>query len=513
MAGDGSGLPHGFWSGLDVARAQELIAGAHVPPRSAALHDLWRRLWSSAAVEAPSAGKGDPTYPALRVEALYRSGLVADLDGALKDMRPDAADPTLALLVARSRIALGDRNAGCPGVKAVHRAQSGLPKPLRSELLVLAGLCGAGNGDAAAAGLAAELLRTEGVAAPLALAALDHQSSGAKEPPSLTLPKRASLLDYRFLELAGWRPTPDLVAVAEPPLLAVLATVAKDPATRLAAGESAARLHALSPSELAGVYRAYPFPPEVLAEPLAARVDPALKRALLFRAAEGERTPMKRSRLVRALFDDARRIGLHFETAAMLGQTVADMQPAPEIGWFAETAAEVSLAARRYDKAVQWSEAASGDRGSLLHWLVLADIADPNWRGRRGASLAHVEQLAVRGRLAPELMHRLVTVLDALDYQIPIPLWEAASRTPQPSSGHLPETGVLSQLADAAKRREPARTVLLAMRTLGPDGADAAHMIALGDAIRALKRAGLEAEARRLGLEALFPAWPRTASH
>ena len=34
-------------------------------------------------------------------------------------------------------------------------------------------------------------------------------------------------------------------------------------------------------------------------------------------------------------------------------------------------------------------------------------------------------------------------------------------------------------------------------------------MIALGDAIRALKRAGLEADARRLGFEALFAGWPR----
>ena len=44
---------------------------------------------------------------------------------------------------------------------------------------------------------------------------------------------------------------------------------------------------------------------------------------------------------------------------------------------------------------------------------------------------------------------------------------------------------------------------LLAMQALGPDSADTAHMIALGDTIRALRRAGLEADARRLGLEAL----------
>ena len=38
-------------------------------------------------------------------------------------------------------------------------------------------------------------------------------------------------------------------------------------------------------------------------------------------------------------------------------------------------------------------------------------------------------------------------------------------------------------------------------------------MIALGDAIRALKRAGLEADARRLALEGLFTSWPRSVSN
>ncbi len=117
----------------------------------------------------------------------------------------------------------------------------------------------------------------------------------------------------------------------------------------------------------------------------------------------------------------------------------------------------------------------------------------------------------MHGRFAPDALHRLATVLDALGYNVPIPLWEAASRTPQPGGGYLPETGVLTALQDAAKEKEFGRTVLLAMKAIGPNGAESAHMIALGDAIRALKRAGLEADARRLGLEALLGSWPRTA--
>jgi hypothetical protein len=51
------------------------------------------------------------------------------------------------------------------------------------------------------------------------------------------------------------------------------------------------------------------------------------------------------------------------------------------------------------------------------------------------------------------------------------------------------------------------------LRALGPHGAEGAHIIALGDAIRALRRAGLEREARRLGFEALFTSWPRSATN
>jgi hypothetical protein len=114
-----------------------------------------------------------------------------------------------------------------------------------------------------------------------------------------------------------------------------------------------------------------------------------------------------------------------------------------------------------------------------------------------------------KNRFPAPLLHRLATVLDATDVNVPIPLWEAASRTPQPAAGYLPETGVLAQLQEAAKKKDVARTVLLAMRSLGSVEADGAHIIALGDTIRALRRAGLETDARALGVEALMGQWPR----
>ena len=106
-----------------------------------------------------------------------------------------------------------------------------------------------------------------------------------------------------------------------------------------------------------------------------------------------------------------------------------------------------------------------------------------------------------------------MAVLDALDIEVPIALWDAAGRLPQASAGYLPETGVLADLGQSARRNEVGRTALLAMRVLGPGGPDGANVLGLGDAVRALKRVGLEADARRLALEALLGVWPRAVAN
>jgi hypothetical protein len=200
-----------------------------------------------------------------------------------------------------------------------------------------------------------------------------------------------------------------------------------------------------------------------------------------------------------------------------LAPSIANLARVSEIGWFAETAIEILVTSGNYDGARQWVAFAGGvDRpggaaaaSTMQHWAALIDIADTQVTTARGQSLASVEDVALKGRFTAEALHRLATVLDALDTNVPIALWDAANKSPQPAGGHLPETGVLPELLDASKKREFGRTVLLSLTAIGPNAADGAHILALGDTIRALKRAGFEAEARRLGFEALFTAWPR----
>jgi hypothetical protein len=507
MADDGSGLPFELWRGLHVRTLEELIAQIEIPPRSPALHGLWLRLITSN-VTPPRGGEVNQHFMALRLEILYRSGLLEEAMREVGAMPP--GNPLVATLAARNEIGLGQKEKGCATAQAGGPlVGDDFPKHLKGVAALISGYCAAIAGEAAGAGLAAGLAREEGVTDVAGLVALDAISLGVK--PSIPPDRPISLLDYRLIEAAGGMIEPTaILKQAAPSLLAALALDHGTPSSlKLAAAEQAAQVNAIKPETLAGIYRAL----APLADPPAEGVSTAERRAVLFVAAESENTPLKKVRLIRSFLDEARRSGHYLTALRMIAPASETVALAPEIGWYAETGIEAALAAGDYERARSWATFAAAvagpGNGSLNHWLALIDIADSAAPGERGASLSYVETLAVHGRLDPTLLHRLATVLDALEYNVPIPLWEAASRTPQPAGGYLPETGVLSELQDAAKKREFGRTVLLAMKTLGPNGAEGAHMIALGDSIRALRRAGLEADARKLGFEALFASWPR----
>ncbi len=220
------------------------------------------------------------------------------------------------------------------------------------------------------------------------------------------------------------------------------------------------------------------------------------------------RAPGQRARFLQAIVEDARKSGSFLQMAQVVAPLLAGLQPSPDLASYAPSLVETALAAGDFAHARLWAET-----GNLWPWVALVDIADPERRGGRLRSLAPLEELVARGRLGADALHKLATVLDALDIDVPIQIWDAANRTQQPTGGYLPETGILADLAQSARRNDAGRTILLVMRTLGPGGPDGANLLALGDAIRALKRIGLEADARRLGLEALLPVWPRMVAN
>ena len=506
-------LPVDLWRGVDAAAIAKWLTAQDAPPRSPALAQLWRRLIAS--VAAPSSGQqigdksGDKTgdqLPRLRLEALYRAGLLGEIGEALAkgagQAAPVSAQPSTQIWRARVDIGLGAREKGCHALSGP--VDPILSKALRAERELLAGYCAAVAGDTRAAALAASLAREEGSTAEPELTILETLDGGVEKRPPL--PSRLSLMDYRFLELTGPIDGAQALEKAEPALLVALAgSTALDAKTQIAAADAALRLNVMTPEAVAAVYRRL-LP--AAAKGTDAGADRVLERARLFRALEETQTPTARARLLGTYLDSARRAGVLLQAAAMLTPVLSNLWPEPETRPLAEGLVQVALAGGELDLARRWAESAA----SLQHWLVLVNIADPQSRQVERPGLAALDDLAKRGRLPPAILHRTVSVLDALGLEVPLPLWEAAGRVGQPSGGFLPPTGVLAELAKASEQKEAGRTIILVLQALGPDGPEGANILALSDAIRGLKRAGLEADARRLAMEALFAAWPRMSA-
>ena len=476
---------------------EEIIGGIELPPRSAALATLWPEPWRAA-------GAVPPTFETIRIEALRRAGAIDALKTVLA--RTSApSDPALAIIVLRAQILAGNREAGCALAGDAIRNRASLPVEARRDALLAAGYCAMSGGNADAGKLTADLMRSENIDAPFARAVLEGAGAGGKAPPAL--PASVGVLDYRIGEIAGvvWPNT--LVDRAEPAVLAIIATSQNiDPGLKALAAERAARLALLPAEALAAQYRDLPQAPGDLADPLASKQTGAMRRALLLQAADAEAAPDRKARLLAALLEDAGKVDLRTAAARTLGPVVERMRPAPDLTWFADMAAEILVQSRRGDAVEAWA----GLTRDLEHWRVLGALASDTAMPT-GSALASLERIAHAGRLEAPQLHRIVTVLDALDVQMPIPLWEAASRTPQPTDGHLPATGVLGELKAASDKRDGALTVVRAAQAMGPASAAEVNLLTLGDVIRALKNGGFAREARTLGIEALIEKWPTTA--
>ena len=267
--------------------------------------------------------------------------------------------------------------------------------------------------------------------------------------PKLALPARVLLLDYRFLELLGPVNGSQIFDKAEPALLAVLASDPQaDIRLRVAAAEAALKLDALTPEAMAEIYRRQPLSGAAGADPAAQPGDPLLRRALYFKAVEAARAPAQRAQAsVRAIVDDARKSGTYLQMARVLAPLTADMPVTPDAGWFAETSLEIALLAGQYDQARRWAEVAG-----------LRVFAGPDRRGRPAAaggrppSLAAMEELAVRGRLAPRPCTGWPPCSTRSTSTCRSASGKGEPHAAAAATGYLPETGVLADLAQSAKR-------------------------------------------------------------
>ena len=477
-----SPLPYDLWRGVDAAGLEALLKGAPLPSPSPVLADLMAR--------ALATGDADSADEAMvRAQALRQAGRI-DEALALLQRATQGGPANLLGTYALTLLASGRADQACE-VNLGDALPSGNDGTFAKEALLVPVYCGATSGDLAGARLALQLARDNGADVGIAAAVL------AQRRPSV--PRQVGLMDYLFLSLGKQRPEADLAAKAEPELLFFLARDGTAPAElRAAAAERAAALNIISGEELARAYRE-----TAKALPKSAQAPSAL-RAKLFASFENAPSVKIRAESIMALLASARDQGIEAAIAEALAQASAKLMQDPQAASFAETGIRVAALAGDEENAWAWIDA-GGER--LKNFELLLAATDP-LGSQAETALAHGVELAHSGALPAPLLHRLVTVLDALDYNVPIPLWDEANKTPQPDEGELPPTGALTRLKEAADAGEIGRTIFLVAAVLGRQGPKGAHLIALSDSIRALKRVGLDAEARRLGFEALYAHWP-----
>jgi hypothetical protein len=478
----GSRLPIDLFRGLQPDAMQRLLAAVTLPSPSRALATLIARALTTGAER----GGADI---AVRIEALKRAGRVEETARLLGEVA-GTGEAGASARYAEALLAAGHDDEACGVALDPPPDHAGASETKRATFLVPA-YCAARKDDMRGAQLSLQLARDNGVQAPLAFAAIDRKGAGS-------LPKRIEVLAYIFLRLDPKRLRPEIAMRATPDLLYRLAhDDAVPPELKLAAAERAAALNIVDGRTLAAAYRD-------AAPKLGKSQTPPALRARLFAALEAAPTAKIRADSIDALLVSGRELDLEIPLSEALAEANARLAQDPHAAAFAATGVRVAALAGDDQSAWSFIDAGGGPARSLAFLLAARDPFDP----RASQTLGGGPDATLKGGPPQQVLPWLVTVLEALDYEVPIPLWDVAGKVPQPTEGYLPATGELTALKDAADAGELGRTVLLVASVLGPKGPAGANLIAVSDAIRALKRIGLDQEARQVGFEALYAHWP-----
>ena len=552
---DQGGFPLTLWRGAQWSVVSRLMPRMPAGLGSPALRDMARRLLVSRA-SVPVGKPLDASFVALRIERLLAMGDVGNALALLKITPDERRDEALARTRIEALFFDSNNADACKAVLNAIRDYSGLYWPQAQAF------CLALSGSHAHASLIADLLRErEDEIEKVFFAAIDALA-GAKggKSPALTAP---SALHLSMMRAAGLRFPAEIVQTAQASVLRVVA-LAPNAALdiRLIAAEKAHRIGALTDDEVVRFYMSIPFSKAELSGPISAAEESwtPRTRALLVRAAAVQSVALAKAEVLRRAWQLGQERDGYAEIAGTSVPVVAGIEPAAELLWFAKDAGRVLFAAGRTDRALAWYQIAAADSQRIeeardaeaVLWplAVLADsITDTrqNTDGENRDGAGNIVMRPVGTNAVPVDAARLrswfeayrqadaqpdtqadtqavsrqaaafFTLLEATGRSVPGALWQ--SLLDRPFTGDAGGGGVgdagegvglnavwTHSLEAASMDARLGETVLLATVGVGDAGdkglslADAARMIV------ALRRVGLEAEARRLAVETAMAA-------
>lgn len=490
----GGGLGAGMWRGTDRVKVVRLLALLR-PTTSPVLGDLTRRLLLSNAA-APAGQGGGGNLLALRARLLSDMGLAGEALGLLRQLPVDQLDAASARQLTELAWRAGDLDGGCAtALESLGRIE------VDGFWQKAAIFCQLRAGQTTEAELGLDVLRELGDNDEpfYALADLLAGADTSEIPP---LPQVTPL--YLAMTRSLNVPLPKIAGATPPPLMQAM--VAESPQApldvRLAAAEAAATVGLLSPQNLVAAYTAEPEDPGLLDTALDLPdlgTTPAT-RALLYQATVHASPPQQRARFIlRAL--SARPLDASYWAALPIYAPLLVDLPAtasPESMGLAGAVARHLLAAGNLREAAPWVSLAtapdfiSTDRQNLQALAYLA-----------GSGPAPLVEGLLPPATDPRGM-RLRALFAALDESLPVASEGASASLSAGSAPAMPQQNLnlWLDLGDAAAKGRVGETVLLSLVGLAQSGLAAAEPQWLYRAVKSLQRVGLEADARRLAVEA-----------
>jgi hypothetical protein len=520
LIADGQGgYAQTLWQGAQWSLVRGLMPRIPAGSQSPALRDMARRLLISRA-SVPVGKPLNASFVALRVDRLLASGDVGNALALLKITPDERRDEALS----RTRIeALFFNNNNSGACKAIGSAANDYSGLYWSQAQAF---CLALSGAHARASLIADLLRErESEIEPLFFAAIEALagSKGAESP----VLKAPSALHLAMMRAAGFRFPAEIVQTGQASVLRAIALAPNaELDTRLVAAEKAHRIGALSGDEIIHLYLGIPFSKKELNGPISAAEESwtPRTRALLLRVAASQTVALAKAEVLRRAWELGRERDGYAEIAGASVPIVEAIEPAAELIWFARDAARVLFGASSIKKGIGWYAIAAADaqridearvaEAALWPLAVLADRQEAGQEAGQEAVPFSAERvrkwLESRKQADPQSAGReaiaFFTLLDALGKTLPPELWQLL--LDGPFTTNLPGLSAVWShgLAGASTDGRIGEAILLTVVGAGETArgnltvADAARMIS------ALRRLGLEADARRLAVEAAVAA-------
>ena len=520
-----TGLPMKSRGELSLSEFRSWSSKITLPVSSSALHELLLRTYL-AEIDNRARVSETETYQIkeYRLNILFRAGRFQDIINLSQNRSLNNTSPALQTFFGWSLLALGKIDKACDQARQTQLSSPLISREGRALALMLNSYCYASQSEFEAALHSADLAGEQGADVQIPNTILYRLITGEKS--RLEVPDQFTLIDYAFLRLTKWQPHPALFEMSDTPMLVAISHDPNVPELiRLQALEKAAKRKATMPRHLSELYSVQKLTEKELDIDLTnSEVNSRLEsirgskyRALIYQAIERASRPQIKARLISIFLNNGRKEGIYKASAEVVVPFILALPQSHSIVDYAEIFVEALAVTHQYKQSADWAIFASASRqnatdNGLLHWLILIDIAENDSSISSDRALQIATGQARRGKFSNQILHRLISVLDALNYKISIPLWDIASRNPQPTGGYLPKTGHLSHLMGAANRGNSEKTMYMAIQALGPEGPSKTHIIALSDSIRALVLAGFQAEARQVAFEALIDLWPRRRS-